>query len=77
MKLYATPLSHFSRKVRVLMDLYSLPYDLIDIGNVASSDVRDFGNNPMMKVPTLVDDDCWIIESDHIAQYLVEKYAKY
>ncbi|ATH09113.1 hypothetical protein BIY24_14520 [Halobacteriovorax marinus] len=38
MKLYATPRSHFSRKVRILLELYSIPYEFIDVGNVADSD---------------------------------------
>jgi glutathione S-transferase len=74
MKLYATPLSHFSRKVRTLLDLYSISYEFIDCGNVAQSNTHNFGKNPMMKVPVLVDGDHWIIESDHIALYLVKKY---
>ncbi len=74
MKLYATQLSHFSRKVRVLLDLYSVPYEIIDAGNVAESNVEAFGNNPVMKVPTLVDGSDWLIESDHIANYIVDKF---
>lgn len=74
MKLYATPLSHFSRKVRILLDLYEAPYELINIGNVVSSDAELFANNPLMKVPILVDGKEWIIESDHIAKYVVQKF---
>lgn len=73
MKLYATPLSHFSRKVRILLDLYKIPYEFTDIGNVASSDTVAFASNPLMKVPVLLDGEAWLIESDHIASYLVNK----
>lgn len=74
MKLFATPLSHFSRKVRILLELYSIAYEFIDIGNVADASLDIFGKNPIMKVPTLVDGENWLIESDHIAQYLVDKF---
>jgi glutathione S-transferase len=46
--------------------------DFIDIGNVGKSEANGFGPNPMMKVPTLVDcDGTEVIDSDHIASYLV------
>lgn len=72
--LYATPLSHFSRKVRLLLDSFQLTYQFVDVGNVAQSDQQVFGNNPLMKVPALTDGERWFIESDHIAQYLVRTY---
>ncbi len=74
MKLYATPISHFSRKVRLLLDLYGIEYEFIDVGNVAEGDVATFGGNPLMKVPVLIDRDKWLIESDHIASYIVRKF---
>jgi glutathione S-transferase len=74
MKLFATPRSHFSRKVRILLELYSVPYEFVDVGNVADADLEVFGKNPLMKVPALVDGDSWIIESDHIAKYIVDKF---
>jgi len=74
MMLYATPLSHYSRKVRILLDLWQLPYQFVDIGNVTNTDQDVFAGNPLMKVPVLVDGSQWIIDSDIIAQYLVEKY---
>lgn len=67
--LYYTPRSHFSRKVRILLDAWQLETNLVDVGNVA--DALAFGDNPLMKVPCLVDDEVWIIDSDHIARYLV------
>lgn len=46
MKLYGTPLSHFARKVRILLDLYQVPYDFVDVGNVAEGDQTTFAGNP-------------------------------
>lgn len=73
MKLYGTPISHFARKVRILLDLYSVPYEFIDVGNVAEGTLEMFAGNPLLKVPVFVDGDQWMIESDYIAGYLVQK----
>lgn len=74
MKLYATKLSHFSRKVRLLLDHYGLDYEFIDIGNVAGADTEIFNGNPLMSVPVLKDEDLWLIESDNIAAYISHKH---
>lgn len=74
MQLYATPLSHFSRKVRLLLDHYELDYEFVHVGNVADAKPATFHGNPVMKVPVLVDDGRWLIESDHIAAYIVRKH---
>jgi glutathione S-transferase len=73
MKLYATPISHFARKDRILLDLYQAPYEFIDIGNVTQTDPAVFGGNPLMRVPVLVDGKTRIFDSDNIAKYIVEK----
>jgi len=73
MRLYATPLSHYSRKVRLLLDHYGVEYELSSPGDVAGSDAARFGDNPVMKVPVLEDGDTWLVDSDHIAQYVVRK----
>jgi glutathione S-transferase len=74
MKLYGTPTSHFARKVRILLDLYSVPYEFVDVGNVAEGDMEKFAGNPLMKVPILSDGTSWLIESDHIANDIVQKF---
>lgn len=74
MKLHATPLSHYSRKVRLLLDHYGIDYEFVHIGNVIDTEPARFDGNPLMKVPVLQDGDNWLIESDHIAQYIVRKH---
>ncbi len=74
MKLYYTPKSHFARKDRILIDALALNIELVDAGNVADNKPEVFANNPLMKVPTLLDGDQVIFESDHIAGYLVRKF---
>lgn len=75
MRLYYTPTSHFARKLRVLGKALAIPLDLIDVGNVADNTADLFGPNPLMKVPSLIDGDNIVFDSDHIAQYLVRNYA--
>ncbi len=72
--MYYTPLSHFARKVRILLERYKLPYKLNNVGNVADSDIALFGHNPLMKIPTLVDGSTWVTDSDVISQYIVKTY---
>lgn len=74
MQLYCTPRSHFSRKVRLVLAALDLEATLVDAGNVADAQAGAFGANPLMKVPTLVDGDCVLFESDHIARYLVRRH---
>ncbi|MCI5045132.1 MAG: glutathione S-transferase [Aquisalinus sp.] len=74
MKLTATPKSHFSRKIRLLLDHLGLPYQLDDPGNVADIDKEIFGGNPLMSVPVLSDRQQVVFESDNIARYLVRKF---
>jgi len=73
-KLYATPLSHFARKVRVVLAELEVPFELIFVDDLLSSDPEDFGGNPILRIPTYRDDDHWVVESDQIAHYIVEKH---
>lgn len=76
-RLIATPLSHYGRKARILLDLYKVPYHFEDIGNVSwTQKPSQAGENPLLKVPVLKYGDDWIIESDHIAAYIVDKVDK-
>ncbi|AXK72101.1 glutathione S-transferase family protein [Lysobacter sp. TY2-98] len=70
-RLVMTPRSHFSRKVRLLADGLGIALELVDAGNVADADPALFGPNPLMKVPTLIDGDRVVLDSDHIAAWLV------
>lgn len=74
MQLHYTPRSHFARKVRILLRALQLEVELLDAGNAGDSDPARFGPNPLLKVPTLVDGDRVVFESDHIAAYLVRRF---
>jgi len=74
MRLHYTPRSHFSRKVRLLLDALGVEIELIDAGNVAETSATAYGPNPLMKVPTLVDGGHTLFDSDHIAAYLARRF---
>ena len=74
MKLHGTPLSHFTRKIRILAAELAIPLDFVRERTVMSTSPDAYGANPLMRVPTLVDGDVTLIESDHIARYLVAKH---
>ncbi|MGB0951912.1 MAG: glutathione S-transferase family protein [Planctomycetota bacterium] len=74
LKLYATPLSHFARKIRILLQELEVPFELEYVENLLSSDPVDFGGNPILRIPTLVDGDYWVVESDQIAGHIVERF---
>jgi glutathione S-transferase len=74
LKLHGTPLSHFTRKVRILLGELGVQYEMVWLSTVMVSSPEAFAANPLMRVPTLVDGDRMLIESDHIARYLVARY---
>ncbi len=74
MELVGTPLSHFTRKVRLVLDHLGQDYDFIDVGNVADADQSLFADNPLMSVPVLRDQALTLFDSDHIAAYIVRRY---
>ncbi|HTL35474.1 MAG TPA: glutathione S-transferase family protein [Kofleriaceae bacterium] len=74
LKLHGTPLSHFTRKVRILLGELGVQYEMVWLSSVMERSPSAFADNPLMRVPTLVDGDRMLIESDHIARYLVGRY---
>ncbi|MGH1346263.1 MAG: glutathione S-transferase family protein [Nannocystales bacterium] len=71
MQLYYTPRSHFSRKVRLLLDGWGATVQQVDVGDVG--DPTAFADNPLMKVPVLLDGETQVFDSDHIAAYLMRR----
>lgn len=74
MKLYMTPLSHFSRKIRVIAGVFGLQMEYVDVGPVAAIGLEKFANNPLMGVPVLTAENLWLVDSENIAAYLLKKY---
>lgn len=74
MRLYYTPGSHFARKVRLLLAALEIDAALVNAVNTARAEPERFGPNPLLAVPSLVDGDREIFDSDHIAAWLVRRF---
>lgn len=74
LRLYGTPLSHFTRKLRILLAELEVPHEYVRTTSVLATSAAAYADNPLMRAPTLVDGDEMLIESDHIARYLVGKF---
>ena len=74
MQLHGTPLSHFTRKIRILAAELAIPLELVPTQSVMATSPAAYGDNPLMRIPTLVDGETTLIESDHIARYLVGRF---
>jgi glutathione S-transferase len=73
-KLVATPLSHFGRKIRILLAELEVPFEWVRPDGVMKATPAHYGDNPLLRVPTLIDGDVTLIESDHIARYVVGQH---
>ena len=74
LQLHGTPLSHFTRKIRVLLAELGIDFDFVRPPGVLVAGTQAYGDNPLMRVPTLVDGDDHIFESDHIARHIVRRF---
>lgn len=75
-QLFGTPLSHFTRKVRVLLAEFGVDYEFVRAPGVLATTPAVFGDNPLLRVPALAIDGETIIESDHIARLLVARFDR-
>lgn len=73
-RLYGTPLSHFTRKVRIVLMELELNFEFINVGNVGDNSPQIFSNNPLMRVPIFEDQSHKVFESDNIAFYIATTY---
>ena len=74
LRLHGTPLSHFTRKIRVLLAELGVPHEFVRAPGVLATSAAAYADNPLMRVPTLIHGSDMLIVSDHIARYLVGKY---
>ncbi len=75
LRLIGTPLSHFTRKIRILLSELGVDHVFDRARSVLATDPAAFGNNPLRRVPTLVTERGeMLIESDHIARHVVTTY---
>jgi glutathione S-transferase len=74
LKLYGTPMSHFTRKLRILLAEFGVAFDFVRTPGLLEATAAIYGENPLMRVPALIVNGETLIESDHIARYLVRRY---
>jgi len=74
LQLIGTPLSHFTRKLRILLAELGVAFEFVRAPGVLAPAAATYGGNPLLRVPTLVDGEVTLIDSDHIARYLVRKH---
>lgn len=74
LQLIGTPLSHFTRKVRILLAELGVPFTFARAPGVLAAAPASYGGNPLMRVPTLIDGEVTLFESDHIARYVVRRH---
>lgn len=73
-QLFGTPLSHFTRKIRILFAELGVDFDFVRLGSVLAPTAQSYADNPLLRIPTLVHGDTTLIESDHIARYVVGEH---
>lgn len=73
-QLFGTPLSHFTRKIRILLHELGVPFDFLRTPSLLEASTPSYGANPLMRIPTFVDGGTMVIESDHIARYIVDRH---
>ena len=74
LRLVGTPLSHFTRKIRILLAEFDVPFEFDRSPGVLAPPGAAYGDNPLQRVPTLFHGSVTLIESDHIARYLVAQF---
>lgn len=76
MKLHGAPPSHFTRKVRVILQELGLPFQFVPTTSLLDATPGSFGDNPLLLIPVLEDGAYRLVESDLICEYLLERYGK-
>jgi len=73
MTFYSDPVSHYSHRVRIVLAEKQVTVDLIDVdSDNVPEDLLDL--NPYNSLPTLVDRELVLYESDIIMEYLDERF---
>jgi glutathione S-transferase len=75
-QLVGTPLSHFTRKIRILFQELGVDHDFVRVASVLATETATYGDNPLLRIPTLIDGADTIIDSDHIARHVVGRHDR-
>ena len=75
MRLYGTLPSHFTRKVRVLLQELRIPYDFVVLQQLLEVGPEKFAGNPLHLFPVLEDGGQTLIESNLICEYILNSHG--
>lgn len=75
MKLFGTPPSHFTRKVRIVLKELSLEHEFIVLDKIQELGAEKFADNPLHQFPVLEDQGSRLIDSQLICEYLLKTYG--
>lgn len=75
MKLYGASPSHFTRKVRVVLQELGLPFQFVAVSSLLDDSPETFGSNPLLLIPVLEADGRRLVDSDLICEYLIERHG--
>lgn len=74
LQLHGTPLSHFTRRIRILLCELGVPFEFVRSPSVLAASSASYAHNPLLRVPSLVHGSVSLIDSDHIARYLASLF---
>src|SRR5579872_1118000 len=73
-RLLGTPASHFTRKLRILLAELEVDFEFVRTSSFFATETSAYGGHPLLRVPVLQIDGVSLVESDHIARYVVSKF---
>jgi glutathione S-transferase len=74
LRLLGTPASHFTRKIRILLTELEVEFEFVRTSSFFAMETSAYGGHPLLRVPVLEIDGASLVESDHIARYVVSKF---
>jgi len=75
MRIYGTPPSHFTRKVRILLQELRVPFEFVLLDKLMETGAEKFAGNPLHMFPVLEHEGRHLIESDLICEYLIARFG--
>ncbi|CAN5914109.1 hypothetical protein BH11MYX2_BH11MYX2_20160 [soil metagenome] len=74
LSLHGTPLSHFTRKVRILLAELGVAFDFVRLPGVMATSASAYADNPLQRVPILIHGAVTVFDSENIARYCVARF---
>ncbi|HEY4180232.1 MAG TPA: glutathione S-transferase family protein [Kofleriaceae bacterium] len=74
LQLHGTPLSHFTRMLRILLAELGVAFDFVRLPGVLATGASAYADNPMQRVPIMIHGAVTMFEAEHIARYCVTRF---